>query len=1168
MPIFTFGQFSFLDDPYADVEVEFLRDKIEIKPDESFFNVLKIVNPTDRRLQFNANLSLPRGWSLMVDQRTTVTLNPKDSIFIPIRASAGRKVKGDIGYALVASLSDNKGVSFKNEYSFVNIPKQSEIAFRPEQRLYYVNNNSNSATIKLKLLNKGNVDELVYIDATFDDPLIFPDNSFNNYRKELLLPVNSDTTINIEVLVSEEKRDGSGLKNNYRVQLKTYTRDTALNTSLWLKKAEPHYENLVPDRHRLLILDFALLNLFSDYDAGYSGSIKGSFLMRKRGSLYYRWQTMGGKFEEDPYKYSRMELQYNYKNFEARLGDVGLNLEQSVFGRGALFRYRYGKQEIQAIGVKNIFNQDEQIGSLISIRPYKKTSIEAGGVYSEFKQKEEKNITGLFGVGGTLFKHYRLYARAGLSHTTFNNFPDEQRLGFGGQAQLSVKYPRVFITNYLKYGDRNYNGYYAGRLKINSNGRFRLNNRTNVMMSFNLENTEPPIYDEFELQPGLYYKTSQTDARVNYIATPTISVFAGQVTYTKKSNNFYNFDSEGELFVPTTQLMAGAKFRSKQSLLNLTLRTSYGYSVVTADPDAYYKPPIKETDIYPSFDITAILQAGFWSIYAAYLDGPYTLTQHFDYVYNQFENKQLRLMPQIDLFLYKDIIKLSNRSSFTFDITSKTNRYNFGTTLSAYPGHGFTFELVNTYGYQSSLDVTTDEKYTYNNAYFEFRVEKKFGFNQPRVKYYDLDVVFFKDLNGDGVKGKDEPGMENVLAKIDVDHTVVDSMSQFSTSEGGFYAVELLSDRQGIVSYDNIPSGFYMVKYVSLSKTQGNFSSDKSTEHVLIDDDKTLYIPYKENNKIFGGVFLNRSKLSDLGNISPANIKVTATDSRGNIYSTLTDSEGEFVIYVPNVDVYHVKINNIYYEHFNLEQNNYRVKLNGYRQFEVNFILNEKRRRINFSNNLDLSAQDQNVRTIKRTNLSGAVKDAATFKPIKAEIKIIDNETGSVVTSAKTDGNSGKFFVSYLAGKNYTLVVSSEDYWFYSEILPAGQITTFQNIRREVMLDYITIGSKVNLNSITFESDSDNLAPEAMAELDRLAEILKDNPSIELEIVGHCDDIEAIENIEVAEERARTVMSYLMKQNVGNLRFSSAGNSNPLATGNTEEDRKANRRVEAIVINK
>jgi outer membrane protein OmpA-like peptidoglycan-associated protein len=503
-----------------------------------------------------------------------------------------------------------------------------------------------------------------------------------------------------------------------------------------------------------------------------------------------------------------------------------------------------------------------------------------------------------------------------------------------------------------------------------------------------------------------------------------------------------------------------------------------------------------------------------------------------------------------------------------FDVVSKTNRYNLGTTLTAYPGYGFTLEFINTYGYQSTVEGSLDEKFTYSNAYFEFRVQKKFGFNQPRVKYYDLKVVFFKDLNGDGIKGKDEPGMQNVLTKIDVDRNVVDSLEQFSTQEGGFYSVELLSDANGIIKYDNIPSGFYEIKYLSLNNTQGNFSSDNSIEHALIDEDKIIYIPYKENNKLFGSVLFNRSRLSNLGNISPANIKVTATDSRGNIYTTLTNSKGEFVLYVPNVDKYKVRINNIFFEHFNLEQNDFLVELNGYRQFELNFILNEKRRRINFSNNLDLADQNRDVRVIKRTNLGGSVKDAATFKPIKADIKIIDSETGNIVTSDQSNGKTGQFYVSYLAGKKYKLVVMSDGYWFYSENLPEDQITTFQNIKREIMLNYITVGSSVNLQAITFEPDQDNLTPESMAELDRLGGILQNNPDIELEIVGHCDAIEAVENIEVAENRAKSVMTYLMKKGFKNLRYSSAGNSQPLNEGNTEEDRAKNRRVEAIVISK
>ena len=612
------------------------------------------------------------------------------------------------------------------------------------------------------------------------------------------------------------------------------------------------------------------------------------------------------------------------------------------------------------------------------------------------------------------------------------------------------------------------------------------------------------------------------------------------------------------------------RIRGQKTNITANLRFAFGYTYANVDPYAITDTTIRKSKHnYPSLELGAILRGKFWSVYASYFDGPYTLNQHFEDIYYGFKNRLVRILPQIDLLLFKDFVKFTNRSTMTFDLASKTSRYNISSIVSAYPGKGWRLQLVNTIGYQSSYDKVVEEKYTFSNSYFEFRVQRKFGFNQPRVKYYDLNVVFFKDLNNDGVKGNDEPGIENVLAKIDVDHTVNDSMSQISTQgEGGFYAIELLSDLKGVMNYDNIPSGFYIIKYVSLGEMTGNFTSDKTIEHIVMDGDKTIYIPFKENNKIFGNVILNRSKLSNLGNITPANIKITATDSKGNVYSTLTDRNGEFILYVPNVDRYQIQMNNIYYEHFNLEQNDFEVELNGYRQFEINFILNEKRRRINFSNNLDFGDQERNVRVIRRTNMGGSVKDAATFKPIKAEVKIIDNKTGNIVASTQTNGKTGQFYVSYLAGQSYKLVVTSDGYWFNSEILPSSQITTFKNVKREIMLDYITVGSTVNLQAITFEPDQDNLTPEAMAELDRLAGILQNNPGIELEIVGHCDAIEAVENVEVAENRAKSVMTYLMKKGFKNLRYSSAGNSQPLNEGNTEKERAKNRRVEAIVIAK
>ncbi|ALO14292.1 Inner membrane lipoprotein YiaD precursor [Salinivirga cyanobacteriivorans] len=1169
MPLLATGQFSFLDDPYGDIQLEFLRDKIETKKAESFFNVLKIKNPTDRRLQFNAHLTLPRGWGLMVDARQTITLNPKDSVLLPIRASISPNAKGEIGYAVVATLTDNKGKSFKNEYSFVNIPKTNKIKFRPAQRTLYFNNATNKAKMEFNCINQGNVDEVVYLEFNYDKGIGMPNGANQSYKTEFLLSPNTDTTLSFDMKYLNQSNETYGDRKNYRVHIKTYTRDTAFENALWIKKINQEYENYIPDRNRLLIVELSALNIFSDYDPIYNADLRGSFLTKKAGSVFYRFQTMGKRFYEDPWLYSRIRVRYDYKNLLLKLGDVNESIDQSLFGRGASAHITYKKQELKLTATRNLFNKADQAGALLRIKPYGESYVEAGGIYATNADLKQDNYLGVFGFFVPFFNNVRFYIRGGISETYFTDFGNKSVMGYGSQANISYNSKKINFRSTFQYGDRHYKGYFAGRLKSYNQANIGITKRMRLTVTGNLFYNNPPVYDGYKLQEDLYFNSLYSLAQLNYNLNPTFTLYGGPRHELKWSNNFFNFDRTSELSVPTTYLTAGVRIRSQNTTVTANLKGAAGYTYSSVDRFAVSNPILKKNHRYPSFELGVNLRGRIWSIYASYYDGPYTLNQHYENIYFNIDNRLVRILPQIGFFVYKDYIKIENRSTLNFDLASKSTRYNINTIVSGYPGKGWRLQLINTIGYQSSYDEVVEEKYTFSNTYFEFRVQKKFGFNQPRVQYHDLRLIFFKDLNGDGKKSKDEPGIENVLAKINVDHTVNDSMQQIGNmNEGGFYATELLSDIKGLVKYDNIPGGFYTVNYVSLGKMQGNYTSDKSQQKFIMDDDKTIYIPYKENNKIFGSVILNRSKLSNLGNISPANVKITATDSKGNVYSTLTDKNGDFILYVPNVDKYKIHMNNIFYEHFNLAQNDFTVELNGYKQFEINFILNEKRRRISFSNNLDFAEQDRNVRVIRRTNLGGSVKDAATFKPIKAEVKIIDSETGEVVSEARTDGKTGKFYVSFLAGENYKLVVTSDGYWFYAENLPSGQITTFQNMKREIMLDYITVGSKVNLQAITFEPDSDQLSPESMAELDRLAGILKDNPGIELEVVGHCDDIEAIENIEVAEERARTVTSYLMKQGIKNIKFSSAGNSQPVSAGNTEEERAKNRRVEAIVISK
>lgn len=1167
LPALVYGQFSFLDDPYEDIEMDFLIEKIEGQQDKSFFNVVKIINPTDKRMQFNAQFTLPRGWSLMGEERKLITLNPNDSILLPIRGSISPKAKGDIGYALVASLTNNKGQSFKNKYSFINIPKKSELKYRITQRNYFISNDNNKTTIEFEYSNRGNVDEVVYMEFQLDNGIAITNAHLKNFNTEFLLPVNQDTTVQFAVYHNNTANTRS--QDIYKVHVKSNTKDTTFENILWVKKVEQKYDNYIPDRNRLLIIEASALNLFSDYDPIYNLELSGSFLMRKTGSLYYRFRTMGSQFSKDPWLYSRWKTVYNFKKFNLEIGDISNDIDQIIYGRGVQTDIILYNQKLNLTAVENLFNKNKLFGGLFELRPTKQTTLELGGVVSREPNLRHENKLGVLGFSISKIKNLRIYLRGGISETTFLDYNNEKKLGYGGRASVQYQSRHLNINTYLNLGDRYYKGYFGGRIQGASNLSYTFTDRLSLNWNANIFNNAPPIYTGTELEERLFVNNFNSVMTLDYIQSAKLSYFAGVRQDIKSSNDFYNFDSEYSLNVPTTYLTGGIRIRSLNSPLTASLRSAFGYSLGTFDPEAIVDAPETSTYKYPSIEIGGGIRGNIWKLFFTYYEGPYTMNQHYSRIYFDYTTRIVRILPQIDIFAFNKLIKISNRTNATFDLKAKATRYNVSTIISAFPGKGWRLQFINTIGHQSTYDEFIDEKYSFTSTYFEVKVRKKFGFDQPRIQYHDLQIVFYKDLNGDGEKTEDEPGINNVLARISVDNTVNDSMQQINNfSEGGFYTTELLSDIKGIIRYNNIPSGFYTVNYVTLSEMKGNFSSDKSIERFIITDDQTLYIPFKENNKIYGSVILNRSKLSNLGTISPSNIKITATDSKGNIYSTLTNKKGDFTLYVPNVDRYTINMNNIFYEHFNLVQNNFTVELNGYKQFEINFILNEKRRRINFSNNLDLADQNRNVRVIKRTNLGGTVKDAATFKPIKADIKIIDSETGNTVTSDQTNAKTGQFYVSYLAGKNYKLVVMSDGYWFYSENLPANQITTFQNIKREILLNYITVGSTVNLQAITFMPDQDNLTPESMAEIDRLAGILQNNPDLELEIVGHCDAIEAVENIEVAENRAKSVMTYLMKKGFKNLRYSSAGNSQPLNEGNTEEDRAKNRRVEAIVISK
>ena len=112
-------------------------------------------------------------------------------------------------------------------------------------------------------------------------------------------------------------------------------------------------------------------------------------------------------------------------------------------------------------------------------------------------------------------------------------------------------------------------------------------------------------------------------------------------------------------------------------------------------------------------------------------------------------------------------------------------------------------------------------------------------------------------------------------------------------------------------------------------------------------------------------------------------------------------------------------------------------------------------------------------------------------------------------------------------------------------------------------------GLQVTFESgLLFDYDSDVLRAAARQNLATLAASLEKYPNTDLMIVGHTDAQGPDSyNMTLSERRAAAASNYLATQGVTRTRLRSAGRgeSEPVATNDTEADRQKNRRVEVAI---
>jgi OmpA-OmpF porin, OOP family len=103
-------------------------------------------------------------------------------------------------------------------------------------------------------------------------------------------------------------------------------------------------------------------------------------------------------------------------------------------------------------------------------------------------------------------------------------------------------------------------------------------------------------------------------------------------------------------------------------------------------------------------------------------------------------------------------------------------------------------------------------------------------------------------------------------------------------------------------------------------------------------------------------------------------------------------------------------------------------------------------------------------------------------------------------------------------------------------------------------------------NEILFDVNKSTIKPTSASVLEELGNALKENPKVKINIIGHTDsDGKETDNQKLSEQRAESVKTYLNKNfgiELSRMTTQGKGESEPIATSNTEEAKKQNRRVE------
>lgn len=169
--------------------------------------------------------------------------------------------------------------------------------------------------------------------------------------------------------------------------------------------------------------------------------------------------------------------------------------------------------------------------------------------------------------------------------------------------------------------------------------------------------------------------------------------------------------------------------------------------------------------------------------------------------------------------------------------------------------------------------------------------------------------------------------------------------------------------------------------------------------------------------------------------------------------------------------------------------------------------------------------------------VKGWVYEQDGYELPEALVYIVGNDGTNEKLSVKSDGS---FEMAVTPGMDYLLLATCKGYLNFRNNLHADSLEVEHQHVLQFPLPSINV--PVLVRNVFYEFDKADLTPESTAALDRLTNMLKENPNVTIELAAHCDYRGNDDyNLRLSQRRAESVVRYLTEHGIEAERLTAKG---------------------------